>query len=235
MFFLFLPRPSPFLSAPFSLHSSAHHLSIYLVPFCSTSLSFLSHSHLIHVIFKLSIQFFGNFGSGDVARYKVIQNKFTVCGSCRSIMDIRVDVDDVDNENLENAVRFAYCSTCKKGHKLPRGLLAPNAVFCAICSYQAVTVTKPDGKSHTICPQCFKCVTLLQFFPLAHAKRHITSHHITSYHIISYYIISHHITSYHITSYQITSHHITSYNVASHHITSHHITLHHITSHHIIF
>lgn len=92
-------------------------------------------------------------------------------------MDVRVDVDDVDNENLENAVRFAYCSTCKKGHKLPRGLLAPNAVFCAICSYQAVTVTKPDGKSHTICPQCFKCVTSPSFFLLAHAQRHITSHH----------------------------------------------------------
>ena len=109
-------------------------------------------------------------------------------------MDIRVDVDDVDNENLENAVRFAYCSTCKKGHKLPRGLLAPNAVFCAICSYQAVTVTKPDGKSHTICPQCFKCVTLPHFFLLAHARHHIASHHIKSHHITSHRVTSHHIT-----------------------------------------
>ena len=135
----------------------------------------------------LLIQFFGNFGSGDVARYKVIQNNFTVCGSCRSVMDIRVDVDDVDNENLENAVRFAYCSTCKKGHKLPRGLLAPNAVFCAICSYQAVTVTKPDGKSHTICPQCFKCVSLLLPSCTCSTPHHITSHHITSHHTISLY------------------------------------------------
>ena len=89
----------------------------------------------------------------------MIQNNFTVCGSCRSVMDVRVDVEDPDHENLEKAVRFAYCSTCKRGHKLPRGDLAPNPVFCAICSYQAVTVTKSDGKTHTICPQCFKCVT----------------------------------------------------------------------------
>ena len=148
-------------------------------------------------------------------------------------MDIRVDVDDVDNENLENAVRFAYCSTCKKGHKLPRGLLAPNAVFCAICSYQAVTVTKPDGKSHTICPQCFKCVTLPHFFLLAHARHHIASHHIKSHHITSHRVTSHHIASHHIPSHHITSHHITSRHITSHHITSRHITSHHITSHHI--
>jgi putative hemolysin len=110
-------------------------------------------------MFTLFSQYFGDFGSGDIERYRVIQNNFTVCGSCRSVMDIRVDVDDPDHENLEKAVRFAYCSTCKRGHKLPRGVLAPNPVFCAICSYQAVTVTKPDGKTHAICPQCFKCVT----------------------------------------------------------------------------
>lgn len=89
----------------------------------------------------------------------MIQDNFTVCGSCRSVMDIRVDEEDLGNESLDKAVRFAYCSTCKRGHKLPRGVLAPNPVFCAICSYQAITVTKPDGKTHAICPQCFKCVT----------------------------------------------------------------------------
>ena len=69
-------------------------------------------------------------------------------------MDVRIDED----ENIETAVKFCYCSTCKKGHKLPKGALTPHTVICAICNFQVVTVTKPDGKSHTICPQCFKYV-----------------------------------------------------------------------------
>ena len=81
-----------------------------------------------------------------------MQNNFTKCGVCTSVMDIRVDESDAQ----ENAVRFAYCVGCKKGHKLPRGDLVAHSVNCAICGFQAVTVTKPDGKSHTICPQCFK-------------------------------------------------------------------------------
>ena len=88
-------------------------------------------------------------------------------------MDIRIDENenqnrndnDHDNEgngmragNIENAVRFTYCKNCEKGYKLPRGDLTPNLVNCAICHFQAINVTKPNGKSHTICPQCFKYV-----------------------------------------------------------------------------
>jgi hypothetical protein len=82
-----------------------------------------------------------------------VQRNFTTCGVCNTVMDIRVDEEE---ENLDNAIRFAYCMSCKIGHKLPRGDLQPNPVNCGICGFQAVTVTKPDGKSHTICPQCFK-------------------------------------------------------------------------------
>ena len=82
-----------------------------------------------------------------------MQRDFTTCGVCNTVMDIRVDEEE---ETLDNAIRFAHCMSCKKGHKLPRGDLQPNPVNCGICNFQAVTVTKPDGKSHTICPQCFK-------------------------------------------------------------------------------
>ena len=90
-------------------------------------------------------------------------------------MDIRIDEDENQNRNenenenendrngngagnIENAVRFTYCRNCEKGYKLPRGDLTPNLINCAICNFQAITVTKPSGKSHTICPQCFKYV-----------------------------------------------------------------------------
>ena len=97
-------------------------------------------------------------------------------------MDIRRDENENNNNNnnnnndsngnngnginIDTIIRFAYCKNCQKGYKLPRGDLTPNIINCAICNFQAITVTKPDGKSHTICPQCFKYVPSQFLFEL---------------------------------------------------------------------
>jgi hypothetical protein len=55
--------------------------------------------------------------------------------------------------------RYLFCTaeTCKTVLNLPRGEVAPLAVHCAICKYQALSVRNVEtNKEHSICPFCFR-------------------------------------------------------------------------------
>nr|PIM04076.1 DNA topoisomerase family protein [Toxoplasma gondii COUG] len=109
---------------------------------------------------------------------------FSECGKCRAPMDLKVSGGPRGDgsegggrsrrrgrggrhpstaEHTSALVnRFLVCTRLSQGCQTvlllpPKGELAPHAVRCAYCSFQALSVTNTlTKKTHQLCPQCFR-------------------------------------------------------------------------------
>lgn len=104
---------------------------------------------------------FPRLGASDETS-SVLQANFSECGVCRNLMTLKQAINRGNNQNATR--KLLFCSTCRLGLSLPRGVLQPmteatNArVHCPICQYQVVRIVQGDGYSgngYTVCPKCF--------------------------------------------------------------------------------
>jgi DNA topoisomerase-3 len=115
-------------------------------------------------------KYFPLLGTGNNASYHVLKGEFSLCGSCKNKMDLRIESGNNNNNNNNNnnagedggnkeKKRYLFCLTCQKSHVLPKNgdvCQSTNNFCCPICSYEVIIMKNPEtNKDHTICPYCF--------------------------------------------------------------------------------
>jgi len=78
---------------------------------------------------------------------------FSKCGTCGRLMDLK---SGPARGNFES--RYLVCRACKKLHMIPPlGELSAYEHTCPLCNFQVLKIENQEtGKSHTVCPKCFK-------------------------------------------------------------------------------
>lgn len=110
---------------------------------------------------------FGNRRNGynglpiDQNTYSLSQSRFSKCGTCQQLMDLKVEVQsNAQHHNPNNSLpkKILVCSSCSKTLFLPiRGELKAVNQTCVICNYQVISILNIETqKSHHVCPFCFK-------------------------------------------------------------------------------
>ena len=112
---------------------------------------------------------FSRIGS-DNRTSQVVQRRFSLCGSCNSLMALKRESSDTTgnrgghNRNASGR-NLLFCESCQQGYSLPRGKMHPKTegesgppVKCPICSFQVIQVQRGEGyegNGYHVCPKCF--------------------------------------------------------------------------------
>jgi DNA topoisomerase-3 len=96
----------------------------------------------------------------------MVQARFTECGRCHNMMDLKKEQGGGRGNN--DARTILFCNTCQEGYVMPRkGKPRPkiddanndsSRVKCPICNFQVVSIARGDGydgNGYDICPKCY--------------------------------------------------------------------------------
>lgn len=110
---------------------------------------------------------FPRLGAGE-STSQVVEESFSECGVCRNSMALKQERENNNRTTARNTVRrkLLYCSTCRAGWTLPRGVVRPKTeqedngppVKCPICQFQVIQILRGEGyegNGYHVCPKCF--------------------------------------------------------------------------------